>query len=213
MPLSAQAQLKCRRLHHSCLLPNLHLYAIDPGHLHKIDRHGSNIDPAHFLQFPSYLSTSTMSDDGYSDSDSNGGYSNSNSSYNSGSSYDSNSGYDSDLSYSSLPCHKRCLPQKRARWHTAQPAHSHHFSTTSIPPTNPQPRSIPSLWTKLELKNRSPEFPNIYTAPSHSKVPEGHRMIYIVIASIDPANLHPMFTHGAKLSLFCGLDEATAKGS
>ncbi|PBK79152.1 hypothetical protein ARMGADRAFT_1040999, partial [Armillaria gallica] len=153
-----------------------------------------------------------MSDDGYSDSNSNGGYSNSNSSYNSGSSYDSNSGYDSNLSYGSLPCHKCRLPQKRARWRAAQPAHSHHFPMTSVPPTHSQPRSIPSLWTKLELENRSPEFPDIYTAPSHSKVPEGHGTIYIVIASINPADLHHMFTHGAKFSSFCGLDEAAAKG-
>ncbi|PBK90313.1 hypothetical protein ARMGADRAFT_1083168 [Armillaria gallica] len=83
---------------------------------------------------------------------------------------------------------------------------------TSVPPTHSQPRSIPSLWTKLELENRSPEFPDIYTAPSHSKVPEGHGTIYIVIASINPADLHHMFTHGAKFSSFCGLDEAAAKG-
>lgn len=80
---------------------------------------------------------------------------------------------------------------------------------TSIPPTHPQPRSIPIWWIKLKLENQSPEFP----ALSHSKVPEGHRTIYFVIVSIDPVKLHCMITHGAKLSSFCGLDEAAAKGS
>ncbi|KAK0432092.1 hypothetical protein EV421DRAFT_1911289 [Armillaria borealis] len=136
------------------------------------------------------------------------GYRNSNSSDDSSSCYGSDSNYNSDLSYGSLPRHKRCLPWKRARLHAAQQAQAHCFPTMSFTPTHPQLRSIPSLWTKLEPENRSPKFPDIYTAPSHSKVPEGHGTIYVVVASIDPADLHSMFTHGAKLLSFCGLDEA-----
>ncbi|SJL09159.1 uncharacterized protein ARMOST_12535 [Armillaria ostoyae] len=129
------------------------------------------------------------SDDGYSDSDSSSGY---HTSDNSGSRYDSDSNYNSDLSYGSLPHHKRCLPQKRARLRAAQQAQAHCFPTMSFTPSHPLLRSIPSRWMKLEPENRSPKFPDIYTAPSHSKVPEGHGTIYVVVASIDPADLHSM---------------------
>ncbi len=173
-------------------------------------RHRSNLDLA-------LLTTTMASDSSNFSSDSS---SDSNSSNDSNSSYcgidssrDSDSSYSSvDSSYNSLPRHKHRLPQKRARLCTAQQAQAHPVPTTPVVPSHRQLRSIPSLWTKLELENCSPEFPDLYTAPSHSGVPKGHGTIFVIVAGIDVADLHQTFAHRAKLSLFCSMDEATTKG-
>ncbi|KAK0474681.1 hypothetical protein EDD18DRAFT_1367568 [Armillaria luteobubalina] len=87
-------------------------------------------------------------------------------------------------------------------------------SDPSVPSTQTHhsPRLIPSQWTKLDLTNCSPRFPDIYIAPSHSRVPAIHGNIYIIVVSMDLEDLHETFAHGVSLSSFCSLEEAATKG-
>ncbi|KAK0477731.1 hypothetical protein EDD18DRAFT_1365298 [Armillaria luteobubalina] len=114
---------------------------------------------------------------------------------------------DSDSEPPSTPRIIHNLPRKT----TACGTHSDPSAPSTQ--THRSPRLIPSQWTKLDLTNRSPHFPDVYIAPSHSGVPAVHGNIYIIVVSMDPEDLHETFAHGASLSSFCSLEEAAAKGS
>ncbi|KAK0187462.1 hypothetical protein F5146DRAFT_1004367 [Armillaria mellea] len=111
---------------------------------------------------------------------------------------------------SSMPHSTLCitphLPRKRAALGTN--------SDPTAPPIQAHrpPRLIPSQWLKLEPANHSYQFPDVYIAPSHSRVPPSHGNIYVIVISTDPEDLHKTFAHGASLSSFCSLEEAAAKG-
>ncbi|KAK0482935.1 hypothetical protein EDD18DRAFT_1362350 [Armillaria luteobubalina] len=113
---------------------------------------------------------------------------------------------DSDSEPPSTPCIIHSLPRKT----TACGTHSDPSAPSTQ--THHLPRLIPSQWTKLDLTNHSPRFPDVYIAPSHSRVPAVHGNIYVIVVSMDPEDLHETFAHGASLSSFCSLEESATKG-